>query len=80
MKPSEAPGKNSVAVAVDGLRKRNDTASQGVAEPRRGDRLLKTPNNPAMLDPMSPNKSPWIKGKEATTVRDDFGPKKKVNV
>ena len=42
--------------------------------------MLKTPNNPAMLDPMSPNKSPWIKGKEATTVRDDFGPKKKVNV
>ena len=42
--------------------------------------MLKTPNNPAMLDPMSPNKSPWIKGKEATTVRYDFGPKKNVNV
>jgi hypothetical protein len=36
--------------------------------------------DPAMQDPMSSDKSPWIKGKEAATVSDYFGPKKKVNV
>ncbi|RLN04752.1 hypothetical protein C2845_PM13G11610 [Panicum miliaceum] len=35
--------------------------------------------DPAMQDPMSSDKSPWTKGKEAATVSDYFGPKKKVN-